>query len=217
LRDGHGAIMAARSDGIGPRAGSVATLEGSDLDRSNALSDGVFAIAITLLALGIDVPSSETNDLWEALGDTVPEIVSYVIAFGTVAVLWLGHHRLFGQLAQVDGRLMTLNLIYLGFVAFLPFPSRLLGDFDSQSASVVLFAVTVTCAVALALLMRLHARHVGLLERPPGRDPAAAQAAVVPAVFLASVPIAFVSPAAAQYAWLSIFPLSRWLARRTGG
>jgi TMEM175 potassium channel family protein len=183
------------------------------LDRLNALSDGIFAIAITLLALAIDIPSDESGHLWAALRDAAPQIVGYVISFGTVAVLWLNHHRLFDDIEAIDVRLIQLNLTYLGLVAFLPFPSRLLGDYGGETAAVVVFAVTVAATVAVAWLMQAHARRAGLFK-PDAVELVSRHAMIVPAVFLASVPIAFVSPKVAMYSWLLLVPLARWEARR---
>jgi uncharacterized membrane protein len=181
------------------------------LDRLNALSDGIFAIAITLLALAIDIPSDESGHLWAALRDAAPQIVGYVISFGTVAVLWLNHHRFFDDIEAIDVRLIQLNLTYLGLVAFLPFPSRLLGDYGGETAAVVVFAVTVAATVAVAWLMRAHARRAGLFK-PGAVELVSRHAILVPAVFLASVPIAFVSPKVAMYSWLLLLPLARWQA-----
>lgn len=180
-----------------------------DLDRSNAISDGIFAIALTLLVLGIDVPKGEQDRLWAALADTLPQVVGYVIAFWTAARLWLNHHRLFDDLEAVDTRLMELNLTYLGLVAFLPFPSGLLGDYGSEAASVVVFAVTVAAIVGLGALMRVHARTAGLFK-PDARHPESDRGGIiVPAVFLASIPIAFLSPTVALYSWLALPVLGR--------
>jgi uncharacterized membrane protein len=183
------------------------------LDRLNALSERIFAIAITLLALAIDIPSDESGHLWAALRDAAPQIVGYVISFGTVAVLWLNHHRLFDEIEAIDVRLIQLNLTYLGLVAFLPFPSRLLGDYGGETAAVVVFAVTVAATVAVAWLMRAHARRAGLFK-PGAVELGSRHAFVVPAVFIACVPIAFVSPKVAMYSWLLLLPLARWEARR---
>ncbi len=184
-----------------------------DLDRSNALSDGIFAIALTLLVLGIDVPAGREGHLWAALDDTLPQVVGYVIAFGTAAQLWLGHHRLFDDLEAVDTRLMQLNLVYLGLVAFLPFPSGLLGDYGREAASVVVFAATVAAIVVLGGAMRVHARRAGLFKADARHPEFDRVGALVPAIFLASIPVAFISPAVALYSWLALALLPRVWAR----
>jgi uncharacterized membrane protein len=186
-----------------------------DLDRSNAISDGIFAIALTLLVLGIDVPKGQEGHLWEALDDTLPQVLGYVISFGTAARLWLNHHRLFDDLEAVDTRLMQLNLVYLGLVAFLPFPSGLLGDYGDEPASVVVFAVTVAAIVGLGAVMRAHARTAGLFKADARHPEFDRGGVLVPAIFLASIPVAFVSPAVALYSWLALPLVPRVWARMT--
>ena len=187
-----------------------------DLDRSNAISDGIFAIALTLLVLGIDVPKGQEGHLWTALQDALPEMLGYVISFWTAAALWLHHHDLFDDLEATDTPLMRLNLAYLGFVAFLPFPSGLLGDYGDEPGSVVVFAVTVACIVGLGGLMRAHARSAGLFKAAARHPESDLSGLLVPVVFLASIPIAFVSPTVAIYSWLALPVLSRVWSRRAG-
>jgi len=186
-----------------------------DLDRSNALSDGIFAIALTLLVLGIDVPTGQEGHLWAALDDTLPQVLGYVISFGTAARLWLSHHRLFDDLEAVDTRLIQLNLVYLGLVAFLPFPSGLLGDYGDEAASVVVFAVTVAAIVGLGAVMRAHARTAGLFKADARHPEFDRGGVLVPAIFLASIPVAFISPAVALYSWLVLPLVPRVWARMT--
>jgi uncharacterized membrane protein len=172
-----------------------------DLARSNALSDGVFAIALTLLVLQIELPPGAAGDLWGALGDTLPEIQGYVISFAVIALLWLHHHRLFGRLVRIDQRLVVLNLAFLGAVAFLPFPSELLGDFGDEAAAPILFAVSMSLVGLIGALMRRHAGRAGLL-RPGGRAEPGGVGALWPLVFLASVPLALIDPNLAELSWL---------------
>jgi uncharacterized membrane protein len=186
-----------------------------DLDRSNAISDGIFAIALTLLVLGIDVPKGQEGHLWAALADALPQVLGYVIAFWTAARLWLSHHRLFDDLEAVDTRLMQLNLAYLGLVAFLPFPSGLLGDYGDEAASVVVFAVTIATIIGLGGVMRVHARTAGLFKDDARHPEFDRGGVLIPALFLASIPLAFVSPAAALYTWLALPLLTRAWGRMT--
>nr|MBA3301869.1 DUF1211 domain-containing protein [Thermoleophilaceae bacterium] len=87
-----------------------------DLNRTTAFSDGVFAIAITLLVLNVEIGTNEPA-LGEALSALLPEIFSYALSFAVIGRYWVLHHRLFGDLEGVDGRLTTLNLAFLAFVA----------------------------------------------------------------------------------------------------
>jgi uncharacterized membrane protein len=182
-----------------------------------ALSDGVFAIALTLLVLNINVPrlvgGGET--LWHALAASAGEILSYGVSFAVIGLFWTRHHSFFRVIRRVDGRLLVLNLVYLGLVAFVPFPTRLLGLYGDRPEAVAIYAVTISLVSAVAFAMRVHARGAGLLE--PGTPPAPVwRLALVPLVFLASIPIAFASPTAAELSWLSIAVLERISRRRPG-
>lgn len=177
-----------------------------DYDRTVALSDGVFAIALTLLVLSLTVPivSREHTDL---LGTKLlhrdQEFISYAISFAVISLLWVRHHQFFRGVARIDGRLTALNLGYLAFVAFLPFPTRVLGLYGDAPASVVLYAVTVTLLSSLAALKRIYAQRSGLLTPTGARTLARREHwAVPPTVFLASIPVAFVSTTAAKLLWV---------------
>jgi uncharacterized membrane protein len=99
----------------------------SETGRVEAFSDGVFAIVITVLILGIQVPEARTSDadLWRALRGLVPVIAGWVVSFAFVLVFWVAHHYLFAQLAHVNRGLLWLNGLLLLCSAFTPFPTAL--------------------------------------------------------------------------------------------
>src|SRR3954463_12583090 len=100
-----------------------------DVDRVVAFSDGVFAIAITLLVLSIDVPNVPDDRLNDALRDLLPFVYTYALSFVIVGLYWLAHHRLFRSLERVDRTLLWINLLVLGVVALIPFPTEVLGRY----------------------------------------------------------------------------------------
>jgi uncharacterized membrane protein len=177
-----------------------------DYDRTVALSDGIFAIALTLLVLSLTVPHLAPGHqglLGSKLRHQSDEFISYGISFVVIARLWVAHHRLFRALEKIDNRITFLNLAYLAFVALLPFPTRVLGAYGEQTAAVVLYASTVAVLTILAGLTRMHALRGGLLD--PTRAYEIAERAhwtVAPAVFLASIPVAFADPTGAKLVWL---------------
>jgi len=123
--------------------------------RVEAFSDGVFAIAITLLVLDIDVPSPGLHDLWRGIAEQWPSYLAYVTSFLAIGAVWLQHHGLFSCLRLVDAAVMRLNLALLMAVAFLPFPTRLMAEALTHSraderAAVVLYGATL---VAIGLLL----------------------------------------------------------------
>jgi len=138
--------------------------------RVEAFSDGVFAIAITLLVLDINIPTSDLDDLWGALKDQWPTFLAYLISFLAIGGVWLEHHSLFSCLRRVDGMMMRRNLMLLLFVSFLPFPTRLTAEAitvsrDAERIAVALYGVTLLLiALTLALMWRHAARDRELLE-----------------------------------------------------
>lgn len=177
-----------------------------DYDRTVALSDGVFAIALTLLVLSITAPelaSAHHSLLGRRLLDRHDQFISYAISFLIIGVLWVRHHRFFRVLTRIDGRVTALNLAYLAFVAFLPYPTRVLGLYGDQPAAIVLYAATIGLLSLVAGLTRVYVQRAGLLSQEGIRELALRESwVIVPVAFLASIPIAFVNTTLAQLCWL---------------
>lgn len=142
--------------------------------RVEAFSDGVFAIAITLLVLDINVPESDFDHLLTALKDLWPTYLGYLISFLAIGGVWLQHHQLFSYLRRVDGPLMRRNLALLLFVSFLPFPTRLTAEAvtvsrEAERVAVALYGVTlILITLTLALMWRHATRDPELLEEDVG-------------------------------------------------
>jgi uncharacterized membrane protein len=192
-----------------------------DYDRTVALSDGVFAIALTLLVLTISFPElhgTASRHLGAQLEDRFSQLLSYLLSFAVLAFLWLRHHAFFRSISLIDARLALLNLVYLAAVAFLPYPTRLLGEYGNHSVSVVIYALTILAIVLGSGLMRFHVERARLLK-PDAKLDSWYRYAVAPVVFLISIPVAlFVSPTAAEYTWLLLLltgPVERRLGQRT--
>jgi uncharacterized membrane protein len=134
-----------------------------------AFSDGLFAIAMTLLVVAIGVPTLSDGDsvheLAEALNDLSPELISFFISFAVIGRYWAAHHLFFAQLARMDRGLIGLNLVYLAFVAFLPFPTALLGEYFDNPLSVVIYAVNVALVSGMEVVLFRHAHRAGLSRR----------------------------------------------------
>jgi len=96
--------------------------------RVEAFSDGVFAIAITLLILEISVPESEFSNLWRGIARQWPAYLAYATSFITIGGIWLVHHGIFRRLQYANRPLMLINLALLMAVSFLPFPTKLLAE-----------------------------------------------------------------------------------------
>jgi uncharacterized membrane protein len=192
-----------------------------EFSRVLAFSDGVFAIAMTLLVVGIAVPALSDGDsideLADALNDLTPNIISFFISFGVIGRYWVAHHQFFGLLARADSRLVGINLVYLGFIAFLPFPTALLGTYFENPLSVSMYAAMVAIISWLEVVLFRHAHRHGLLsqEMPADVYRWGVIGSLSPvAFFLASVPVAFASTTLAVSIWFLGIPFGiladRW-------
>jgi uncharacterized membrane protein len=179
-----------------------------DVDRLVAFSDGVYAIAITLLVLSLSVPDGPDGKLGEELRNLGPQLLSYALSFAVIGRYWIAHHRMFRTLRRVDGTLLTINLALLGFIALLPFPTQVLGDYGDTTLGTVIYAVTICAVGSLTALTGWYIDHAGLsLPTPPSVVRArVVHGMVVVAVFAISIPIAFASPEIAKYSWLLMIP-----------
>ena len=124
--------------------------------RTEAFSDGVFAIAITLLVLEIRVPESEFGHLWRGIADQWPSYLAYVTSFLTIGGIWMVHHGIFRRLQYANRELMLTNLLLLMAVAFLPFPTKLMAEAIHDSGAARAAAIFYGGALlAISLLVRL--------------------------------------------------------------
>ena len=131
--------------------------------RLEAFSDGVFAIAITLLVLEISVPSGSGDDLWHAVLHEWPAYLAYLISFSTVGAVWLAHTAITHHLRSATPEFVRLNLLLLLVVAFVPFPTKLLGeyaeDIDAERVATTLYGITLLfMATIVSLLWRYAVR-----------------------------------------------------------
>lgn len=176
--------------------------------RAEAFSDGVLAIAITLLILEVPIPHADPGKLGEELLGLWPDYLTYAVSFITIGEIWVNHHTLFHRLRAVDRVALFLNLLLLMVVAFLPFPTAVLGrnitDRDNAQAAGVLYGATMwLIAVGFSALWAYVARRPHLLEprvpRPSRRTVIRFAAGTVG--YSASVPLALLSPLAALGLW----------------
>jgi TMEM175 potassium channel family protein len=187
-----------------------------EFSRVLAFSDGLFAIAMTLLVVGITVPTiSDTEsvgDLASGLEDEHTAFVSFFISFAVIGRYWLAHHQFFSRLAACDGGLVALNLLYLAFIAFLPFPTDMLGNYFQNPLSVVLYAMTTAVISGMEVVLFRHAHRHGLLRQSMPEKVfrwGAFQSLAPVLFFLLSVPVAFISTGAAVAFWFLSMPFGR--------
>jgi uncharacterized membrane protein len=192
-----------------------------EFSRIVAFSDGVFAIAITLLVLNLSVPEHlHGNDLNNVLWEQRQDLLAYAISFAVIGRFWIVHHRFFSSVIGFDGRLLSLNLFYLGWIALFPFSAQVFGDHAGDTAAIVVYAVNLAGIALVGMLMAADARRAGLAKMSPqeARE-GQRRALIVAVVFLVSIPVAFVNPHIAPLLWLALFadPVGRRVARRRNG
>ena len=170
--------------------------------RLEAFSDGVFAVAITLLVLQLVVPEVGRGKLAGALLDQWPVLASYVASFATIGVIWLNHHRLISYVGRVDRTLHALNLLLLLWIVLIPYPTALVGHYlqvgHDASVATTAYAIVMTAMSAAFGSMWLYVTgRPGLLRE--GVDVDAAKRtrwrfAGGGLVYLASIGLAWLSP-----------------------
>jgi uncharacterized membrane protein len=137
-----------------------------ETSRVEAFSDGVFAIAITLLILAVGVEQAlAEGDLGDQLLGLWPAYIAYAASFLTIGIMWVNHHAVFRQFARVDRPLLLLNVLLLMLIAFVPFPTRVVADHaraaDDRQAAALLYGTTMTITAILFFSLWIYgSRHV---------------------------------------------------------
>jgi uncharacterized membrane protein len=181
-----------------------------ELDRIVFFSDAVFAIAITLLVLSIEVPQIPQNLVAEELPDQLFDLgrnmFSYVISFLVIFSYWTVHHSIFSSIRGYDRGLLWLNGLFLMAVAFLPFPSALLGEYGDQQLVVAIYGGSMAVTRLLLSAVWWYAS-IGRRLIASDLDPGLIRAhhvrgVVIPLIFLISIGISFISVRVAIYSWV---------------
>jgi uncharacterized membrane protein len=191
-------------------------LPSATTDRLEMFSDGVIAIAITLLVLEIGIPDVGGGDLGTALVDQWPSYAAFILSFVVIGIMWVSHHSMFERIALVDRRLLFLNLFLLLGIAFLPFPTALLASYVDEGArnshlAAAIYSATMALIGVVFCLMWHH-----LYRRPhllvEGIDESMLRGAmhrslVGPIVYTLTIGLAFISALACfvVYALIALY------------
>lgn len=196
--------------------------------RLEAFSDGVFAIAITLLALTIPTPDDFAH-LGHALMNQWPAYAAYIVSFAVIGIMWLNHHTVFGHFDHVDRNLVYLNLALLATVAFVPYPTGVFGEAlrrgEGERTAAVFYSLVMTVnAIAWAALWLYGSTRRRLLT-PAFPEDQRRTATVAftsgPVVYAVTIVVGLVNAYAclAVHGALAVYyaldPLSRWVSRFT--
>ena len=182
-----------------------------EFDRVLFFSDAVFAIAMTLLAVELHVPATAAkittaHEIYRARDS----LIGFGISFAVIALFWLGHHGIFRYITAFDRPLILLNLLFLGTIAFLPYPTALLSAQSLGHGDAVIFYAICAGAAGLgeaAIWLYATRRGSGLTDSSVDgvRLQYTLRIIRVPIVFAISIPVALVAPRVAPYIWILIF------------
>jgi TMEM175 potassium channel family protein len=132
--------------------------------RLENFSDGVFAIAVTLLVLNIKIPDAKNLDnhqLTLRVIASLPQLLTFGFSFMVIGVFWVAHHRIFAMAKMVDSKLLWLNILYLMFVAVMPYPAALLAENPFLTLSILIYSSTL---FVIGFLHFILLRHIYLTD-----------------------------------------------------
>jgi len=168
--------------------------------RVEAFSDGVMAVAITLLVLEVKVPAElrAEKELWMAVGHVLPALRAWAVSFAFVLTFWVNHNYFFASLKHTDRGLLWLNGLFLLTVNLIPFPTAMVGEYPAFTAPLALLSGTMMATSLSFAVMRLYASYHGQLLRDHIDSKQAKrgmiQSGVAPALYAVAVAVAFVWP-----------------------
>jgi len=190
--------------------------------RLEALSDGIFAFAMTLLVLSLTVPMVSQAEaplvLPGQLADVLPEFILFVIAFFILSGYWLSHHRIFGPVRYVDNWVIRINFLVLFFVVLIPFTTSVSGDYSNVLEAVLIFHVNLLIGSLMLTLLWVYIYHNFAklsLEEPEPFRMGLSRGVIIPAVCLLAIGISFWSPQNSMWSYLLI-PILISLSRHWG-
>ncbi len=184
--------------------------EEPEFGRVVFFTDAVYAIALTLLVLDLHLPvmtgaQDAPGVMWEALGDLTPKFVSFAVAFILISRYWIANHSFVTGIVRIDRRYLAYTVLNLAGVAFLPFPTSLVGEYVENPVSGVLFALTLAFISTTETLLLMHA-HRARLMRSHLSDAAyrwQVASSTEPAVmFVITIPLAFIHPWVMLVIWI---------------
>lgn len=187
-----------------------------DGDRIINFSDAVFAFAATLLIIRIDFPSSVSQDLirtdfWQQLALLIPVYGANFFSFLIIAYYWRMHHKLFILITKYDIVLTWINVLILIFVAILPFPIDLFGQFSDVPDVIVFYTISLSIIGYLLVFLWLYASYKHRLIKKTMSDRViryiTISTAIAPVIFTLSIPLAYLHHLLAKISWILVIIL----------
>ena len=186
---------------------------GLSLGRIMSFSDGVFAVAITLLVLSIKVPvvspALADKKLPHEIVHLVPIFEAYIISFLIIGLFWVGHHQVFSHFRRHDRGLLWLNLVFLMTIVFIPFPTSLISEYSTSRAAFIFYASSLALAgVMMTILLWYGTYNNRLVDKVDSGfyNRFLFGYLNMAVIFLLSIPISYINVRFAKYFWLLIIP-----------
>jgi uncharacterized membrane protein len=143
-------------------------ITGQSLERLAALSDGIFAVAMTLLVLDLHVPAREVihsqGELWHTLAAAAPQLISYLLSFMTLGIFWNGQQAQLNAFTRSDRQLSWIHLAFLFLVSMMPFSTRLLAEFISYRTVLIAYWANILLLGVVLFASWRYATGAGLLQ-----------------------------------------------------
>jgi uncharacterized membrane protein len=156
------------------QAGSNTRPAGQRTDRLKSFSDGVFAIAITLLVLELAVPAATSESLLRALANEWPSYLAYLVSFASIGAIWLQHSIVTDYLERADDAFLRINLALLLVVSFLPFPTKVIAEYMDAAAgervAVTVYGATLLAAFLLISILWRYGVRAQLVSADAGAE-----------------------------------------------
>jgi uncharacterized membrane protein len=187
-----------------------------------SFGDAIFAFAITLMTLSIDIPDLPTNlteaELLSRLNEMYPQVESYIISFAVIAIFWISYHQVFNFITRSQISMVYLNLLFLLLITFLSITTSLVINYGSYQIPYVIYCVVVIMTGSLLALIWWHAtKEYRLIDKdvhPLFIRGLMINLLLVPFVFTISILVSFFNLDIAQYFWLLIVPLNIAVRRK---
>ena len=181
-----------------------------------SFSDAVFAFAITLMALTIDIPDLPPNlsqsELLQRLDDSYPQLEDYIISFAVIAIFWISYHQVFNHIKGSHISMVYLNLLFLLFITLLSLTTSFVTNYASYQIPYIIYCIVVIMTSSLLVLIWWYAtKDYRLVDK--GMHPLFIKGTffallAIPIIFSISVVISFIDLDIAQYFWLGIIPMN---------
>jgi uncharacterized membrane protein len=188
---------------------------GYGITRILALTDGVFAIAATLLVIELVVPTlsagATSTDLWSALSGEFPMFLAYLLSFFILGVWWNAHHRHYGLIRDTDWTLRWLNLLMLLWIALLPFFTKILAEYGDLQVALALYSLDQAATGLFLTLSWIYAsRNHRLIDKAVPEKTirlTLIRSSTAPILFFVSIGVSFINPILTYISWLGLVPI----------